>query len=242
LGEFDAKIVADLTLPTPLGVFRYGFRDPVAWAIDSLLTEGDFMIDAGANIGMMTLVAAARVGSTGLVVSFEPSPSTAELLKRNVAVNGFHWVQIDARAVGDIAGTAEMIDFGRGAGLNSFAPERPEHGRTIHVGVVRIDDLVAKLGVLPALVKLDVEGAELRALRGSGHLLSARETSFIIEVDARHLRRQGGSVAELQAQMRGYEPFVIAADRRRFKLIRWPGPWESLPSSANLVLQPTRTG
>lgn len=241
LGEYEAVVMADVKRPTGLKLLRYGFHDPVAWAVDRLLARGDCFIDAGANIGLMTLVGAARVGSSGRVVSCEPSPSTVELLRRNLDANGFRWVDLEQAAVGEVPGVAELIEFGAGAGLNSFAPETREGGRAVSIDVVRLDDLAVTLPAVPALVKLDVEGAEVKALRGARELLATRRTSFIIEVEPEHLERQGTTVQELQALFAGYEPHAIVATDAGFELSVWHGAWDALPATRNLVLRPVTT-
>ena len=238
LGDYDAVVVADLDTPTGLGLVRYGFHDPVAWAIHRLIGPGDCFIDAGASIGLMSLVAASRVGPSGRVTSCEPSPATAELLRRNVRANSFDWVSVEQAAVGDAAGRAELVEFEAGAGLHSFAPEQRNGGRTIWVDVVRLDDLVRSLPTRPKAVKLDVEGAELKALRGARELLAAGQTSFVLEVEAEHLQRQGSTVRELQEAFAGYVPYVIVTRGSTFELQRCRGRWDVLPETPNLVLCP----
>jgi FkbM family methyltransferase len=238
LGTYAATVEADMRSSVGLGLRRYGFHDPVAWAVDGLLAPGDCFIDAGANIGLMTLVGAARVGDLGRVISCEPSPATAELLRRNVRNNGFGWVDVVQAAVADAPGRAELVEFGAGAGVSSLAPETRAGGAVTVVELVRLDDLARALPAPPALVKLDVEGAEVKALRGAPELLASGRTSFIIEVEEGHLERQGSTVSELQALFEGYEPFAVARRGRSFGLIRWTAPWTELPTTPDLVLRP----
>jgi FkbM family methyltransferase len=242
LGDYEALVVADVKQPTGRMLLRYGFHDPVAWAVVHLLARGDCFIDGGANIGLMTLVGAARVGPGGRVISCEPSPSTAELLRRNLDANRFQWVTIEPAAVGQEPGRAELIEFRAGAGLHSFAPETRSTGHAVSVDVVRLDDLAAGLPGAPALVKLDVEGAELHALRGARKLLAARRTSFIVEVEPQHLERQGASVQELQELFVGYDAYAIVARDTSFELTAWQGQWDALPTTPNLVLRPRSQG
>jgi FkbM family methyltransferase len=238
LGSYDAAVFADLNTPTGLGLLRYGFHDPVAWAVHQLVGPGDCFIDAGANIGLMTLVAASRVGPSGRVISCEPAPGTAERLRRNVRANAFDWVSVEQAAVGEADGRAELVEFEPAAGLHSFAPADLSGGRTISVDVVLLDDLARMLPVPPGVVKLDVEGAECKALRGARELLAAGQTSFVVEVEPGHLQRQGATVRELREAFAGYAAHVIAARGSSFELRRWEGRWEALPGTPNLVLCP----
>ena len=238
LGHYDAVVYADLTTPTGLRLLRYGFHDAVAWAVNHLLRPGDSFIDAGANIGLMTLVGAARVGPAGHVISCEPSPATARLLKRNIEANSFAWVNVEQAAIGDVIGRAELVEFEAGAGLHSFSPRERAGGHSVVVDVVRLDDLVGDRLPRPALVKLDIEGAEVSALRGARDLLKERRSVFIVEVEPDHLRRQGSSVAELREQFVGYAPQVIRVRQSGFELYPWHGHWSALPEPRNLVLIP----
>ena len=240
LGDYDAVVVADVHDLMGRGLMRYGFHDPVGWAAHQVLAPGDCFIDAGANIGLITLVAAARVGATGHGISCEPVPATAAMLRRNVEANGFSWVTIEQRAVGETRGSAQMTAFHASAGHHSFAPPSTAEGHPVVVDVSCLDELAATLPAPPALVKLDVEGAEVKALRGARELVAARTTTFIIEVEPEHLQRQGTSVQELRETFIDYEAFAIETKRGGgFALVHWHGAWdEDLPTSPNLVLRP----
>jgi hypothetical protein len=89
---------------------------------------------------------------------------------------------------------------------------------------------------------VDVEGAEVQALRGARELLAAQRTSFIIEVEPQHLERQGTSVQELQELFAGYEACAIVVRDRGFELTAWRGQWDALPTTPNLVLRPASRG
>jgi hypothetical protein len=102
---------------------------------------------------------------------------------------------------------------------------------------VRLDDLACALPTRPALVKLDVEGAEVKALRGASELIAGRRTRFIIEVEPQHLRRQGATVDELRELFAGYVPYVIVATDHGFDLSSWTDRWDDLPTT-DLVLRP----
>jgi hypothetical protein len=87
-------------------------------------------------------------------------------------------------------------------------------------------------------VKLDIEGAEVAALRGAPRLLAAGRTDFIIEVEPAHLARLGATVGELEELFAGFEPFVVDDGVDGYRLCPWRGPWDRLPGDPNLVLRP----
>jgi FkbM family methyltransferase len=194
-----ASVAVDLATAHGRRLFAYGFCEPAARAMRALLRPGDVMIDAGANIGLFTVLAAAHVGSHGRVIACEPSTPTMELLRDNVARNGFDWVELREVALAEQPGRLEMQVFEPGSGFSSFAPAETSGASTIEVDVTTLDEVAGELLERTRLVKLDVEGAELRALRGAGALLERARPDFIVELEPEHLERQGARVADLQA-------------------------------------------
>src|SRR5258708_4255396 len=74
-------------------------RNPIRWqleagtnkkefdAIQKILKKGDFVFDVGANIGLLSVFMAKRVGSSGKVYAFEPHPGTRKELQKTIALN-----------------------------------------------------------------------------------------------------------------------------------------------------------
>jgi FkbM family methyltransferase len=206
----------------------------------SLLRPGDAMIDAGANIGLFAVLAASRVGPNGLVIACEPSPATMTLLRANVARNDFDWVELHEVAVAEQPGRLAFEDFGPGSGFSSFAPENAGSGTRVEVEVTTLDELAGdRLGQV-RLVKLDVEGAELRALRGASRLLGDARPDFIVELEPEHLQRQGSSVEALQAcfEDASYVAYRILSG----SLEPLDGPWRRPIGDPNVVVRPRERG
>ena len=157
------------------------------------LRSGDGFIDGGANIGVYSLLAASIVGPDGHVVAFEPDPVARGRILENAALNGFESI-IDASAVAlwDAEGIAA---FRVGKDVSNRVELRAEDGGS-EVPTGRLDDL---LPARPwAYGKLDVEGAELHALRGAERLLAAADPPvWQIEVIDHLLERAGSSGAEV---------------------------------------------
>lgn len=203
------RVGADLSTPHGLHLYRYGFRHAPAQVSNSLLEPGDIFVDGGANAGLFTLTAAARVGRSGRVIACEPAHETMLLLRANAAANGFDWVDLHEVALGDENRQATLHCFGAGAGMTSLAPAYLEGSTPETVTMTTLDNLAEGLPV--RVVKLDIEGAEILALRGATELLENTRPAFVLEVEAEHLERQRGSVGELQSifQEAGYEAFEI---------------------------------
>ncbi|MBI5622172.1 MAG: FkbM family methyltransferase [Elusimicrobia bacterium] len=134
---------------------------------------GATVVDVGAHIGTFALLAARMVGPSGRVVALEPSPATLELLRRNVALNGLSWVKVHPVGAAEAEGTAELFTA---SGLDNPAADTlsPTPGRRgVMVRLARLDDVLAQEGCTRVdLLKLDVEGAELRALAGAPRTLA----------------------------------------------------------------------
>ncbi|MCW3025266.1 MAG: hypothetical protein JWM29_698 [Solirubrobacterales bacterium] len=172
--------------PDPMGraVARTGVYDlTVAETLARLADPGETVVDAGANVGVMSNLLAHAVGPTGRVVSFEPHPLIFETLARNVErwteVDGITAIEARQAAVSSSRGTLPLaVDpetFARNKGTASL--ERADPAHSTEVDTVRLDDVFSTaVGVL----KLDVEMHEQSALEGAGRLLSNRLVRDIV--------------------------------------------------------------
>lgn len=230
------RVRADLRTPLGLALYRYGFSPPEARLVQMILRPGDVFLDGGANVGLFTLIAAAAVGTTGRVIACEPVPETIALLKANVGLNRFHWVEAYDVALGEAPGDAELFSFGPGAGLSSFAPESRAGSVRLPVRVVTLDALISSSPRPVRLVKLDIEGAEGRALLGAEGLLQSKP-DFLIEVEPSHLARQGSSPRELQAIFvaRGYQGYEIQEAGAGIRLHPLAS-WDRRPQNPNVFI------
>jgi FkbM family methyltransferase len=173
------------------------------------LDPGDCLVDVGANIGFVTLAASRIVGPCGKVFAVEPNPILVTRLRRMLAHNQISNVMVLPFAAGD-----RTIDIGFSQDAhhgNNHIVMDSVAAPTI-VPMRRLDDMVH--GELPTcrktLVKLDVEGAEIIALRGMPDLIQRPGMTFLIEVSDEHLRQNGGSTEGLLNMMyeSGYAAFL----------------------------------
>jgi FkbM family methyltransferase len=117
--------------------------------------------DVGANVGFYSLLASKLVGS-GKVFAFEPAPRNLAYLREHLALNRVANVQVLGLAVSDKNGSSNFETEETGF-MGHLAGEGD-----ITVPTATLDSLVDDGAVLPPdYVKMDIEGAELMALRGA---------------------------------------------------------------------------
>lgn len=132
------------------------------------LSEGDGFIDIGANVGVYTLLAASLVGKTGRVDSFEPGAAAFVRLQENVGLNNLTQVHLHAMAVGETTGNVSF--FCEQDTTNRIRTSEDGNTASVEVPIDRLDNILA--GQCYAMGKMDIEGAELLALRGAQKMLS----------------------------------------------------------------------
>jgi FkbM family methyltransferase len=202
------------------------YEPPVTRVVQAYLSGGAVCVDAGANWGYFTLVAAAAVGAAGRVIALEPDPRMRDALEENVDLNGF--VQVATLAVaaashegrGRLAGYA---DSSANRGVSRLADANAS-GPVFDVRCATIDDLTADVRRVD-LLKIDVEGAEYDVLRGMRDgLASSRYGAIVLELHPELLRARGVSPAACIDLLRdaGYEGWTIDVSPRTYRRARDP--------------------
>lgn len=141
------------------------------------LRKNDIIIDAGANIGTMTLGSSLIVGSKGKVYSIEPHPRTFNFLKGNILLNRFTNIETFNVALGSSSGN---ISFSNKKSDDQNAVVMNENGTSVPIR--RLDELIDSNNI--ALLKIDVEGYEKFVLMGTAKLFKYIEC-VIVEVWAK---------------------------------------------------------
>lgn len=213
--QLDQKIKMDVGLVDVIernlwvnGVWDQPIKDLMA----AVLRPGDHFLDLGANIGYFTLLASQLVGPAGTVIAVEPSIRALRKLTNHVWLNECANVLVVSCAAGSersqtrISLATESNIGGSALASDSTTPQRSEP-----VWVAPIDDVLGGMSFHPRLIKIDVEGYELAALRGIQRLLETDRPWIACEITEGFLRRFGHSAAELVSYLDGlgYQPYAL---------------------------------
>lgn len=167
------------------------------------LGNGGIFVDAGANIGIYTVLASRLVGPEGRVLAIEMVPETATILRSHVGLNRCGNVVVVERALADRVGDIVAVHIPEGRyGQASILPEGDRRSaERSEVTTTTLDHVCQSLGRID-LLKMDLEGAEKLAIAGASATLS----------------RLGGLIVEtLPCHDSG---ILDALDRRGFQLRR----------------------
>jgi FkbM family methyltransferase len=197
----------DLRLPASIarGVPRRIDTDALApWL--AAATGAHAVIDAGANVGIWSALAARVLCPGGRVHAFEPSPASYQVLAElaRVAYGPGTIVPIHS-ALGDHDGITHITLDGETAATNRLADEGLE------VPLVTIDTYCARNGIAPSAIKVDVEGAEVLLLAGAERVLREHRPIVILEL---HWRAAlGATPAHLMRTLNtvGYDAYSISS-------------------------------
>lgn len=161
--------------------YRLGTTEPeFQQALADHIRPGHVVYDLGANVGFYTVLCARLVGPEGRVVAVEPFPASAEAVRHNAALNAFETVEVVEAAIGAEPGRAWLSTAQGDPVTFRLADDRTGSG--IEVALTSVDALVASGHPPPDVVKVDVEGVEVAALRGMAQTLADHRPLVIVEV------------------------------------------------------------
>jgi FkbM family methyltransferase len=190
-----------------------------------LLRPGGVCVDLGANAGLLSMVASRAVGPEGRVYSFEPSAREFARLKRHVEANRLHNVRAIRCAVSDRMGVLPLRVAQRPhAGQNTIGASFGYDGvlldRVETVEATTLDAFVERERLESVdLIKMDVEGSELRVLAGAENLLRNFRPAMIVEVVEPALSASGAASTAVIDAIRTAGYAVLSIDARTGGLV-----------------------
>lgn len=168
--------------------FWLGISDPpLQSAIEDFVQPGKVVYDVGANIGFFSVLLGQKVGASGKVYCFEPSPNLVDRLTTNLELNATaSQFLVVTKAVSDKTGQEEFLVSHTHPQQQTLAgldvPE-VDYQEKATVETVSLDDFAYEQTNLPPdVIKMDIEGAESIAIHGMKRVLSEAAPILLIEI------------------------------------------------------------
>lgn len=183
------------------------------------LKPGDTFVDVGGHFGYFTLLASRLVGPAGRVVAFEASRNTYAVLAENVRDQPT--ITAHNLALSDQQETISFFEFPVLYNeFNSMDVDQFRHEKwfakfppqRIDVAAVRLDDLVQRENLHPTVIKIDVEGAELKVIRGAADTLRRQRPLVVMEYLAPDRHNTAHRQAAALLNELGYSSYAPAPD------------------------------
>lgn len=147
------------------GLFRF---------IQETVAPGDIVLDVGSFLGIYAVLEARRAGPRGRVVAMEPTAWSASIAGLHFAFNaeGAAPLTLVEAAAGESAGEATFYEYEEPyVNALSAAVDVSSRATRRTVEVMTIDQVCDRLSVVPSVIRMDVQGAEIHALRGAQHTI-----------------------------------------------------------------------
>lgn len=186
-GGYSQYVHTDDPFINPEILRQHRYEPHVTAAIRQVLKPGMVFLDLGASAGYFSLLAAHLVGPGGRVIAFEPGADNARLILMSALVNRFDHLDLYPSAVAD-SETTFLFDMMLGSNgtlsaevARALSTEEITglYYRTL-VRTVRLDTVLRGLPRLD-VIKMDIEGAEYRALAGGRHLIDTHRPIIFSE-------------------------------------------------------------
>lgn len=167
--------------PADLAVGRHvrsgSYEPEVTSVFRHILRPGMGVVDIGANIGHFALLSASIVGPDGYVLAVEPNPRNARLLEASRRANNFAWMELAQVAAGPGTGMLALHTAHSNGTTSDPGDDTASLLAAETVACLRVDALLPPRRI--DLVKVDVEGAEYKALLGCQTMIR-RDRPFIV--------------------------------------------------------------
>jgi FkbM family methyltransferase len=201
--------------------------------LSRLLGQTSRLVVVGAHIGAV-LIPLVRITQIHSAIAFEPSPRNFRLLQMNLAQNGFGNV-VDAHniAIGERQGYALFTENPINTGNSRLAV----HDGNVEVVLDTLDATLPADWEMIDLIVMDVEGAEVRAMRGAPRTLA--KTQFLyVEFAPEQLHEQGSTVAEFVELAAAHfkSAYIMDAAPRRLDASDFSKYLRELPPRRGLLL------
>lgn len=207
--------------------------------ISQILKPGDVVVDAGANIGLISIFSGILVGPSGLVLAFEPHPETVLILNKNIQINQLTHVKVFPQGLGSKRSKAKIysnLHINRGA---ASMVDFQEGAPSFDIEVSVLDEVLASQKVNKVkLLKVDVEGFEMEVLKGAESILS-QENGPILVVECSQKRNNFNysikNLYDYLTQNLAYQLFKFSISKERISKLIPVNRVEEMPEHDNIV-------
>lgn len=185
------------------------YESDITNIIENVLNENDVFVDLGANEGYFSVLASRKIGSKGVVYSIEPQTRMWEVLNKNINKNHLTNIVVLPYLVSDECKTSDIvlspnINSGSSSAVKST---RNNFWEVETLDSITLDQLFFHRNTEIKLIKIDIEGFELFALKGAKKLLENHLIkNIIIEVHPEQLNALNQNVSEIYEilELNGY--------------------------------------
>ncbi|HEX9198465.1 MAG TPA: FkbM family methyltransferase [Acidobacteriaceae bacterium] len=181
----------------PLGKYEQSVHDALADAVK----PGDTVWDVGANVGVYSELFCQWVGTEGLVIAFEPWAESCDRIRERLP--HCEWLQIENIALGEENASGRLVTAANSVENHIETNNDARNGaaNSVPVTICRGDHLCNRLGAVPNVIKVDVEGFEEEVLSGMGEMLTSPVLrSVLVEVHFYKLELRGKRTAPTRIQ------------------------------------------
>lgn len=233
--RFDPRTPTDITVPVTGGRASVPAHDYVGRAmlyvgdldrkisrlVDACVQPGNVVFDIGANLGLVTLRLADRIGPSGQVHAFEPSPRLTPYLQRTCTANPHLPISLHPVALGRDRATLPLHIPLHNAGAATLRPGGDVGSSSvIDVPVHALSDYALDHGIDRAdFVKVDVEGFEADVILGAQDFLRITRPKVLVLEEHAHVTPQTLPPALATLNDLGYDIFAMPRNLLRFTLV-----------------------
>lgn len=167
-------------------------RAEFAALVDAATTPGGVLFDIGAHCGLISSLWCAAQ-PTNRAFNFEPSPALVRRITEIRDLNQFEdRMRINQEAIGEAKNTASMLIDPVGGFVQSqhFDHTMWSTPESIEISVDSIQGASERLGVTPNVIKLDIEGYEYEAIKGSVAFLTECRPVLFLELHLNYLEQR----------------------------------------------------
>jgi len=217
LGDADAVFITEDDHSKRF--FHYRYRDgemhepSVSEEVIARIRDAKVFVDAGAHLGYYACIAGVANPNLKLFL-FEMNRNLVSLIARNLEANNLTNAEIINRAVSDRAKKIGYTDGSTDTGLSMHEPgENPDD---VTAQAISLDEFFAQRDAIPDVIKIDIQGAEMEALRGAETIIRNHLPIIFLEVHPTMLGDFGATTDDVYRFLveHGYDEIYLIDEHR----------------------------